>query len=112
MDCHLKRRVSWRALGLCLAHCWVHYQLWELVPLVDPLPIQIFNFSNQIFEIAHFQSVAPGNTLVVQMKRVYVLGQAAVSALEKQDPKFSVIGYNRIEEKSDMPPLPVVVVYP
>lgn len=79
---------------------------------MDPLPIQIFNFSNQIFEISHFQSVAPGNTLVVQIKRMHVLGHAAVSALEKQDPKFSDICYNRIEEKADMPPLPVVAAYP
>lgn len=89
--------MSRRAPGLCLAQRWPHYQLWELLPLMDPPSTAESDFSSvhikylesPIFRVWHLVTL-----WVVPKKQVCVLRQAAVSALGKQDPKFFDICYN------------------
>lgn len=45
--CHLTKWGDWSPPGPWLAHHGLHYQLWELLPLMDPL-------TNQVFETSHF----------------------------------------------------------
>lgn len=35
--CHLAKWGDWSPPGLWLAHHGLHHQLWELLPLMDPL---------------------------------------------------------------------------